>query len=182
MYIAKDRNDILIIRGYRWHRFAAALVVVLCTPLWVWLASFLSDPMDRLIAMGAAAITPLSVFLGVWKTFKNWTLVFEADYDFAAFYQSRWGKRQVAEKFSLSDVKDAELLQHVKPYRTKSGQIRESYSYSLALNLRSPQRQLILGTGDEIDIYRMQSGIKQWLARRERLQLVSTKAAVVVDA
>ncbi|MCF2904855.1 hypothetical protein L0666_07640 [Octadecabacter sp. CECT 8868] len=182
MYFAKDTDETLIIRGYSWHRFALALVFLLCTPLWVWLLSHVDEPTERLMAMGAGVVVPFTIFKWVWDTYENWQLVFESDYNLAAIYKGRWGTRQTVKTFPLSDVSGAALHEHTETYRTKSGQTREKRTYHVVLNLSTQPRPIFVGQGDEVDVYRIQRGIKMWLNRHERRSQVLTTACSSASA
>jgi len=177
MKIIKDTDDILILQGYSWLRFAAATVFLLSTPFWIWVAATMPlmepvidyksgpDPLRRLVLMGFAVAIPLSIYIWVRRTYTNWQLILEADYDKGSVYKGLWGARQRSMSFSLSKLAAAKSVTYERPSTTINGDPKIVREHNLALAWTGNSRPTTIGRGSGNDIYRMVTAINAWLKR-----------------
>ncbi len=168
MKVVKDKPDTLIIKGYNWHRFAAAFLFMLLTPIWIWLAYRLGllggDLVERLVLLGLAAFGPFALFQWVRNTYKNWQLIFEAEYNLVAFHEGKWGARQSPKRFALDQIEGAEFMTYTYTVKNRRGRETTKQSFRLVLNIKSRKTPIFLGRGKEMDIHWCQKVINDWLS------------------
>ena len=170
MHIAKDTTDTLIVRGYRWHRYAAPILFVLLAPLLVLFAILSEAPTgERLLIIAAAAFALFQAFLWVRNFHKNWELIFEAEFNLVGSYQNKSGTLgKDAKRFDLRDVTSAGILENRYPLENETTAQTNMGTNYLVLNIASEPDPVIVAAGDEDEIQKVRRRINDWLKTYQR--------------
>ena len=111
----------------------------------------------------------------VKRKYRDWLLVFEADYDLVGFYEVNLVKRNLTQQFALSEIESAKLFEKIHTQTDWDGHKSINYTHHLVFNTTTDAEPITVIEGEELDIYRMQSRINGWLESHRRRELAQSR-------
>lgn len=173
-----DRSDgTLVLRGQSWFLFAAQVIGVCATPLFVWW----TIKLELWDMLPIALIAPVGLALAYWRQYKNWQLVLEADYGTGTLYSGRWLNRQRRRSFDLTQLQSAKVVSKEVAYRDHDLRHRTVTEHYLTLEIAGQSAPMKVSIGRYTHLRRFAWTINKWLDRN-RARMPQAKSSDHIDS